>query len=155
MRTEGVARRMGTVSLSMSYRALLSVEQSSVMPVSCRDLMPSLHIFTPALSFPSFYTIPLSHSPCDVLQILVCTGQVLFCSFSWASFMRFPMSHGLLYPTGKLSLHGTHRDSSCCFLTKCCLFISPGVMVHSPCFWNWHRRLGITWNEVTDTCPAL
>lgn len=114
---------MGTVSLSMSYsyRALLSAEQGSVLTVSFRNWLPSLHIFTPTLTFLSFYTIPLSHSTYDVLHILFCTVQVLFCSFSRALSMQFPMSHELLYPTGKLSLHGTHRDSSCCFLTKCCL----------------------------------
>lgn len=35
------------------------------------------------------------------------------------------------------------------------VLIFPAAVFHSLFFWNWHRRLGITRHQLTDTCPAL
>lgn len=86
-----------------------------VITVSFRDLLPSLHIFTHALSCPPTLFLYLT-LPCDALHFFF-----FFFLYCMISALQFLLLHGLLYPTGKLSLPVIHRDSSCCFLTKCYL----------------------------------
>lgn len=129
----------------------LTVSFTSLSSSSSFFLLPSSSSSS-SLPSPLLFLLSSSSSSFRTLWLIFCSAVPLACypfSFQWLMGFSIQLGNCLWVRHTVLFLHllFPHHVLS--------VLIVSGTVFHSPCFWNWCRRLEITWNELTDICPTL